>query len=140
MPYAVPDSAELQMRYPAFAGVDQDTIAYWIDDARRFVDETWSEGDYAPALMAVAAHNMQTGGVAGLSGGGASIPAGVESFKSGSMDVRFSADAVKAQVAGGWQASRYGQEYAALLARNKGGPRVLGGGTLRWVPFGYSFR
>jgi hypothetical protein len=54
----------------------------------------------------------------------------VTDFQSGAMRLRFSDEAVKAAVAGGYGSTRYGIEYAALLARNRGGARVVGGGTV----------
>lgn len=135
MAYTAPTSTDLKARYPAFAAVDDATIDYWLTDALRFVDETWTEGDYAPALMAMAAHNMVTAGVAGIAGGdqGSMLANGVTDFQSGAVRLRFSDEAVKVAVAGGYASTRYGLEYASLLRRNKGGPMVVGGGV---VPYG----
>jgi hypothetical protein len=124
MPYTAPTPAELLLRYPAFAAVAEDVRQYWLTDAHRTVDESWIEADYAPALMALAAHNMALAGN-GAAGG---IPAGVTKFKSGAVDVAFSDAAAAAQVRGGYGATRYGIEFQALLRRNKGGPRLIGGG------------
>ncbi|WP_165799461.1 DUF4054 domain-containing protein [Sphingomonas oleivorans] len=127
MAYAKPLPADLRLRYPAFAAVEEATIQYWLTDAERFVDESWAERDYAPALIARAAHGMAEGG---LEAGGASIPAGVSRFRSGAMDLSF-ADAAAAQAAaGGYKATRYGRDFLALLARNKGGARMTGGGAM----------
>lgn len=124
MAYTVPDPATLKLRYPAFAAVEDATIQYWLTDAERFVDQSWPEGDYAPALMALAAHYMALAGMGGTSGSGA-IPAGVTRFRSGAMDVTI-ADAVAVQQSkGGYQATRYGQEFARMQRRNFGGPRVV---------------
>ncbi|TZG25583.1 DUF4054 domain-containing protein [Sphingomonas montanisoli] len=126
MAYTVPTAANLKARYPAFSSVDNTIVDYWIDDAKRYVDESWIEADYAPSIMAAAAHHMAREGLGAASGGG-QIPAGVERFKSGAMDVSFNSDAVKAQIAGGWASTRYGLEYSEALARNKAGPRISGG-------------
>ena len=129
MAYDLPTPTLLKQRYPAFAAVDDGTIQYWLTDAERFVDTTWMESDYAPALMAYAAHSMTEQGVAGIASGGAGVPAGVTSFKSASVSINFAEAAVTQQVEGGLSADRYGREYLALLHRNKAGPRVVGGGV-----------
>lgn len=123
MAYTAPTPATLKLRYPAFAAVDDAVTQYWLTDAERFVDQTWPEGDYAPALMALAAHHMTLAGL-GAATGASAIPAGVTRFRSGAMDVTI-ADAVAAkQATGGYQATRYGQEFVQMQRRNFGGPRV----------------
>jgi hypothetical protein len=132
MAYTSPTAVDLRARYPAFAAVDDATIAYWLTDGLRFVDQGWTEGDYAPAIMAVSAHNMVLAGVAGITGGdqSAMLANGVTDFQSGSVRLRFSDEAVKAAVAGGYGSTRYGLEYFALLRTNKGGPRTQGPGAV----------
>jgi hypothetical protein len=130
MPYDAPAPATLKARYPAFTAVDDATIQYWLTDAERFVDTSWMEGDYAPALMAMAAHSMTEQGVAGIASGGAGVPVGVTSFKSASVSLNFSDAAVTQQVEGGLQADRYGREYQDLLARNKAGGSITLGGVV----------
>lgn len=121
MAYTVPSAANLKTRYPAFAAVADATVEYWIADAQRFVDTTWREVDYAPALMARAAHEMALGGI----GAGSGIPEGVTSFKSGSFSANISDAAAQASVKGGLQATRYGREFAAIMRRNFAGPRLV---------------
>jgi hypothetical protein len=128
MAYTPPTPTDLKLRYSAFALVEDATVQYWLTDAQRAVDTSWIEADYAPALMAYAAHRMTEERVAGLSGGSGGIPAGVTRFRSGSMDVAFSEAAATQQAEGGLQSTRYGKEYARLLRLSKGGPRVIGGG------------
>jgi hypothetical protein len=128
--YAKPAAAHLIARYPAFASVPLTTVRAWLTDAERSVDDSWAEGDYAAALMSLAAHNMALAGLGAASGTGA-IPAGVTRFKSGAMDVTVSEAAAGAMAKGGYQATRYGREFALLLRRNKGGPRLL---SLRGAP------
>ncbi len=120
MAYTLPTPADLKMRYPAFAAVADPTIQYWLTDAERFVTTSWSEIDYAPGLIAAAAHNMAKAPVAGIAGSQVSgfAAAGVTHFRSGSFQAQFSEEAVKAQVAGGWASTEYGQEYYMLLRRN----------------------
>jgi hypothetical protein len=127
-----PNVAALKMRYPAFAAVDDATVAYWLADAKRFVDVSWNDGDYAPGLIAAAAHNMSKTGVAGISGSqlGGFAAAGVTRFKSGTFDAQFSDVAIKVAVAGGWASTPYGQDYLDLLRRNVSGFGVTSPGTV----------
>lgn len=126
-PEPVPDLvAALRMRYPAFAAVDASTIDYWLTDADRFVNDGWGT-DADPARLAYAAHQMATNGTPGVAqDASAQIPAGVTRFRSASMDVALSEAAANRSVNGGWSATRYGQEYAVMLRRNTGGPRLAG--------------
>jgi hypothetical protein len=110
--YDRPTALHFLARYPAFAATSAATIQYWLADAARYVDEGWSEGDYAPAIMAYAAWQMAK------AGGGGSIAAGVTRMKSGAMDVTLSAKA-----SGG---GLYEAEFRALQRRNSGGPRLIG--------------
>jgi hypothetical protein len=129
MAYTVPTAADLKTRYAAFAAVADNDVTYWITDAQRFVDTSWGETDYAPALMALAAHNMA---LAGLGTDGASltgVPGGITRMRSGSLDLSFTNEAANARLNGGFAATRYGQEYQTLLSRNRGGPRVTDTGA-----------
>lgn len=121
--YAKPIAGHLVARYPAFAAVSPSTIAFWLTDAERYVTEAWSEGDYAAGLMALAAHNMASAGLGGDASLSGVIPAGVKSFKSGSLDVTLTDQGANAGFGGGGT-TRYGAEYAALLRRNRAGPLV----------------
>lgn len=120
--YVKPLAAHLVTRYPAFASTPIQTIRYWLADAERFVDTSWPEGDYAAALMAVAAHHMAAGGV--LAGTGI-IPAGVLSFKSASFAATVSETAANAAIKGGWASTPYGRDFAAMQRRIFGGPRIV---------------
>lgn len=127
--YAKPAAAHLVMRYPAFAAVPASTIQYWLTDAERAVDQSWTEGDYAAALMALAAHNMTLAGLGADAAALANIPAGLNRMKSGSLELGFTDAAANARAGGELTSTRYGQEYRALLLRNRGGPRVTGTGV-----------
>lgn len=147
MPYDAPTAADLIARYPAFANVAVPTLEYWITDSARGVATSWIEGDYQPARLALAAHNMTLANVPGIAGSDVAgfAAAGVESFRSGAFSANFSADAVKAAVAGGLESTAYGREYMDLLRKNRGGPRVTASGFPmggcgypdRPVPWGY---
>lgn len=123
MAYVQPDSAELKLRYPAFAAVPDETVEYWLTDARLIVTDTWIEADRANAEMALASHNMALGGL-GAAGGavGDLASMGVTSFRSASMSVSFDADAVRRSGDGGYGSTRYGVAFLPYLRRNRGGP------------------
>jgi hypothetical protein len=116
----------LKLRYPAFANVGDDVIAYWLVDATRIVKPDWGD-DYDIGLLSLAAHNMAAGKVAGLTlDAGEKLPAGVTSFRSASMNVTVSDAAANRSVSGGYSSTQYGLEFAALLRRNRGMPTLVG--------------
>lgn len=123
MAYVAPAPADLKLRYDAFATVDDTKIQFWLTDALRFVDTSWDEADYAPAIMAAAAHHMARQGIG--SGVGAQMPAGMTNFRSGDFSVSMSEAAAAQGAAGGWASTSYGIEFRGLLRRNKGGPRLV---------------
>lgn len=127
MAYSEPTASDLKTRYPAFAGVADATVEYWLDDARTIVTESWAEGDRAPAEMALAAHNLAMNGF-GTSGGavGDLAAMGVTSFRSASMSVGFAEATVARRSAGGYGATRYGRQFRVYLKRNRGGARLVG--------------
>lgn len=132
MAYEAPTPTTLKARYPAFAAVEDATIDYWLTDSLRFVDSSWIEDDRAPAMMALAAHQMALSGI-GTQSGAAALPAGVTRFRSASMDVSVSESAASAAAKGGYGSTRYGLEFQALQRRSFGGPRVIAAGR---VPVG----
>jgi hypothetical protein len=125
--YVKPTAANLIARYPAFALIAIGTIRLFLRDAERSIDTSWSEADYAPALMALAAHRMSGEGL-GATASSTSVPAGVTRMKSGSLELGFSEKVAQGQVTAALDSTRYGAEYLALLRRNKAGPRVMGTG------------
>lgn len=135
MAYEIPTAATLKAKYPAFAGVADATVDIWLADAAATaVDTTWREADYAPAILAFAAHRMalQNIGEHGQVTGYARQ--GVTNLRSGSFGVSLDPDKAKAAASGSLDATPYGQEYKRLLGANKGGPHVVatrltGGGT-----------
>ena len=126
-PETVPDLvAALRIRYPAFRNVETATIVYWLNDADRFVNDSWGT-DADPARLAYAAHQMSLAGTPGIAAGAtAQIPAGVTKFKSASLDVSVSDAAANRAISGGWAATVYGADFAVMLRRNTGGPRLVG--------------
>lgn len=137
--YAKPSPSDLIARYPAFAAVATTTIQYWLTDAERMVDTSWLEGDYAVGLMSLAAHNMTLIGL-GAGATAAAAAAGASGYKvmrSGALTLERFEDSSSSGSAGTASTS-YGSEFAALLRRNKAGPRVMPTGA--WpVPAGYPY-
>lgn len=138
MAYVEPAPADLKIRYSAFAAVDDAVITYWLADAHRYVDTSWPEIEYGPGLIAAAAHYMAREKVAGIATDTTSDAAasGLTRWKSGTADLQFSETAVQRDAAGGWESTRYGQDYLDALDRSKGGPLVTSPGR---VPWGYGY-
>jgi hypothetical protein len=126
MAYEAPEPADLIARYPAFTDVDDAVIQYWLTDAERFVDESWTEADYPIAIMAMAAHNLALAGLGTEAAATAGVP-------TGTFSVSFTDDAANANKTGALSSNRYGAEFAMLRRRNKGGPRVTATGTMPYV-------
>jgi hypothetical protein len=75
---AVPTVEEFRTRYPEFEETSDDLIEIAISDAARSVDDSWLAGDYAPAIMSLAAHYLTAGSSAAeavTDGGGPFIKA-----------------------------------------------------------------
>jgi len=125
MAYTPPTLSDFRERHPAFAAVDDTIVEYWLNDALRFVDESWMERDYAQAIMAAAAHGMALAGY--LSGPASLAVDGVTSFKSGSFSSSIDASVAQAASGGGWSATKYGREFQQLQRRNFAGPRLIRG-------------
>lgn len=127
-PYALPTPAHLIARYPKFATVPYGTIAIHINDALGGVDTSWAAADYHPALLSLAAHNMSLLGLVDEGELAAWARAGITSIRDGAFSASFSEKKAAAAAEGGLAATPYGQAYRTLLRRNKGGPRLVGGG------------
>jgi len=120
------DPATLRLRYDAFQNVTDERIQYWLTDAGRIVTADWGE-DYEPGTLALAAHNMAINRVPGMTLDATSqIPAGVTRFRSASMDVGLSEAAANRTLSGGYSSTSYGAEFAVMLRRHCGGPRLVG--------------
>lgn len=112
---------EFRLRYPGFAGVSDQTIAYWLGKAGVTVTECWGD-DYSDGVMLFAAIRIIKSGALALAGGGSELPVGVTRFKSASMDVAVSEKAANALS----DASGFEAEFARLMRRHCGLPRLVG--------------
>lgn len=128
MAYTAPTVAEFKARFATFEAVADLTIQGALDRAARMVDETWTEGDFAEAIMQLAAHYLTLDGFG--TGAAAEINAqglqGVSEIKSGSFQVKFAdggaagGSGVPAEYAG----TPYGLSFWRLLKLNMSGPRT----------------
>lgn len=106
--------AKLVQVFPAFAGVDSTAIDYWLDQAA--VVANWGNEH---AQMLLACHFMAINGL-----GKSAVTGGLTSFKSGSVDMKFS----EAQANSiGFAQTPYGQQFNVLLRRRHAGPRLISG-------------
>jgi hypothetical protein len=121
--YVSPTPANLLCVYAEFNTVSAPVIQSYLDGAARSGDETWTEGDFGTARMALAAHLMTLNGL-GTSAEASAVADGSAQFRSmaiGSLRLeRF--DPIKESLA----STRYGRDFQSLLRRNRGGPRVTG--------------
>ena len=119
-----------RIRFPAFASVDDATVAYWITDAETIVTDSWATADIEPAKLTLAAHNLALSGAGSTGGAVSSLAAmGVTDFKSASMSVSFDAETVRRSGNGGYSSTRYGVQFLPYLRRNVGGARLVGCGA-----------
>lgn len=131
MAYTDADADDLQTAFPRFAAVEDETVEFWLTRARRHVDESWTEGDYAMGQMLMAAHLMTLNGL-GTGAEAEMAAAGVSDFKS----VRSGAfsftrgDGDSGVASGSLGSTSYGRQFAALARLNVGGPRVTPTGAL----------
>lgn len=128
MPYIDPTPADIKADFPQFAAVDDAVIQRVIDRNVQWVDESWFETDYTWARELLTAHFLTLSGQ-GTGQDAETAVSGVSRFKSGTLDVTFTSAADTAGDAPApWNGTRYGIEFYYLLRKNKGGPRVVGGG------------
>lgn len=117
---------DLRFRHPEFRGVAADDIEYWLNDALKIVNPGWGD-DADEGQIEYACHKMAVNKVPGIIKDEAEqIPAGVTRFRSASMDVAVSETAANRSIGTGYSATRYGAEFAVMLRRHGGGPRLVG--------------
>lgn len=121
MPYVVPTATDLKTRFSTFSGVDDAVAAAAIADASRQVDQTWCEGDFQPAILLLAAHNLA------LDGHGASREVqllGFKRVKVGPLELERASSSSSSE-AGSLSSTSYGVRFAELRSLN-----FAGGGTV----------
>jgi len=114
MSYVVPTLDDFVLRFPEF----KETPAYQINaamvEAMRKVDETWTEGDYAPAIMWLTAHILSSDTNAASTMGGVSGEIASETL--GRISVTYRQAANGGGV--GFGSTSYGTRYLELLRLN----------------------
>jgi hypothetical protein len=132
MAYTDATADDLKAAFPRFAAVADETLEFWLERARRMVDQSWTEGDYTYAQSLLAAHyltieGLGTGTEAELNAQGMGD---FESVRSGSFSFTRGKAASDATASGTLGSTSYGRQFAALARANVGGPRVTDGGVL----------
>lgn len=136
MAYVAPTPAQFKARYPEFGTVADETVQIYLTEANRSVDETWTEGDYANAIMHLAAHKMA---VAGIGTGPDSVAntgalSAYSQIRSGQLSLtRKVSSSGPDDGYGGYGSTRYGREFWMLLGQNRSGPRVAVSGDFGCV-------
>lgn len=132
--YVIPTPATLKAVFPAFAGVSDVAVQFWIDRATRMVDTTWMELDYAQAIMLLACHYMVGAGL----GTGAEAEAnaqgmsGFQTIRSGLLTLSRGTTSQSDASMGEWGTTVYGRAFYWLAKRNRPavavavGPAVAG--------------
>lgn len=127
MAYTIPTPTELKTLFPAFTAVDDAIVQDAIDAGARRVDTTWTEGDYARAIMLYACHYMAVQGL-GTGNGGGGGNAAYRQIRSGQLSLtryaRGEANGDDGSVLG---STKYGRMWLELLQINKPGIIVVAG-------------
>lgn len=113
MSYTAPTVSDFQARFSEFEDVDDDVIQATLDEAARFVDDTWVDADRFNGNLFLAAHYIQTAA-------GAYDTGGLQSITVGSISVTYS------QIKGiaSLDKTSYGTRFRTLQSLNRRGPRV----------------
>lgn len=128
MAYVIPTAADLKDRFPEFSTVDNAVVTARIEEATRMVDETWTEGDYATAIMLYACHIMALEGLGTGPDSQANTGqlANFQTIRSGQLTLTRGSYSHGGGDTGDWYGlTRYGSRFWRLLKQNKGGPSVV---------------
>lgn len=129
--YTAPSVDYLVTMFPAFAAVPAATVQTYIVRANRSVDTTWTEGDYAQAIMLAACHYMVLSGL-GTGAEAESNAQGLASFnliRSGQLTLQRGSASGSSGVPAEWVGSTYGQQFYDLLKKNRPRGTVANGGA-----------
>lgn len=127
MAYVIPTASDLKTRFPEFSTVDDAVVTARIEEATRMVDESWTEGDYATAIMLYACHLMALEGLGTGPDSQANTGqmANFQTIRSGQLTLTRGTKSYGGGDTGDWYAStRYGSRFWRLLKQNQGGPGV----------------
>lgn len=125
MAYVAPTVDEFRAQFGEFAALQDADILKYIELAKLFVDETWLEADYKPALLYLAAHYAAMARSAALlSGVGGGSGSYVRSVSFGDRRIVYGTPAggvaaeAKMPTESLFGTTMYGQLYLLLLRRN----------------------
>lgn len=126
MPYIKPTLTQFRTRFPVFDDADDALILMLIDEAEGQVSTEWTERDYQPAILYLAAHLLATDpSLSGEAGVVSTGPTGSENIKSeslgGGLSVSYGRDAgagTDLSSSERYGATEYGRRYLALLRDN----------------------
>lgn len=131
MAYTPPTPADFKVSYPQFAQVPDATVQTKLDEAARWVDESWTEADFPIARQLYAAHILTLDGLGtGSEAKFAALTAGgLSSVKSGQLQLGLSKSGVetKKRAASSLYTTTFGQRFLELRRANKPGVAVLDG-------------
>lgn len=129
--YVDATAADLKAAYPRFADVTDSVVEFWLERARRSVDTSWTQDDYAMGQMLLAAHLMTLEGIG--SGTEAELNAqgmgDFDSVRSGSFSFTRGKNSSGA-ASGTLKSTGYGRQFYALARANRGGARATSGGVI----------
>jgi len=113
-------AAAVKMRFPALVGTPDSQIEFAIEEAQRWVDDTWLPGDRIPAMLYLSAHFLALAAMAAESGTGQLV----QSERIGQLSTTF-ATVSQPPTARDLQTTLFGRRYLDLLRRNFGGGLVV---------------
>lgn len=125
MAYTRLDLAKFQALYPQFAKLEMLQYEAWADKVEPKVTDAYGDLQQE-ATELLLAHSMMVVGV-GIGAAGAATLAGATSFKSAGFSATLSDAVVQQRAKGGYAATVYGQQFAAIQRRLFGGPMLMGG-------------
>ena len=120
MTYTLPTAAEFKARHVLFADLTDAYVNTMIAEASRFVDETWCEDDYQPAIMFLAAHNAVGEGALG---GRTDTSGVIASEKLGDASINYGGISSGSSLEINYNSTAYGKRYLQLLRVNQ--PAIL---------------
>ena len=128
MAYEAVTPAQFKAAKPQFGAVADATVQMYLDMAGRVVDQSWTAGDYANAIIAFTCHLMTLDGLGtdAASKSHASGAAEFETIKSGTLTLtRYAKEASADTSYLDWlNSTPCGKFFVFLLRLNRAGPRV----------------
>lgn len=114
---------------PAFSGVADDVIQYYLDTAALSVGSLWPDNMYQAGIIALTCHLMTLEGLGTSEEAKSAVSGGMVRLKSAAVDVQVSQVAADAVAKGGYEATSCGREFARLMGMLHAGPITVGGSS-----------